>query len=546
MRKSHPGMKNHLLITALGVTAFLTSTAAAKNRKADTPAPRQGERPNILFFLVDDMGWQDTSEPFWKDITPLNRTYSTPNMEKMAACAVKFTAAYAAAVSSPSRVSLMTGMNPAAHRVTNWTLRKDQGSDPESPLVEWPAWSVNGISATPGVERTTYVTPLPELLRGAGYRTIIVGKAHFGAVGTPAADPLTLGFDANVAGHAAGGLASYLGENDFGNVPGAAEQPLFALPDLEEYWGQDIFATEALTIEAKKQIDTALAMDKPFFLYMSHYAVHVPLDRDMRFYPKYAARGMDPKEAAYAALVEGMDKSLGDLRDYLKEKGIERNTVVVFLSDNGGLSAWARGGKPGSQNWPLRSGKGAPMEGGIRVPMMVEWPQVADSNVHCTVPVAIQDLMPTMLEIAQAGKVGTVQRIDGQSIVPLLRGDAAMKRRRPLVWHFPNMWDATGDGIAPYSAIRAGDWKLIYYYDTGRTMLFNLREDIFEKIDHGANPRQEKRREWMAKRLTAELRRMDAQVPRLKATGKWCRWPDGSPYRTPRRERLGKGDGFHF
>lgn len=539
-------MKNLYFLTCLGAAAALAPVAGAVNPKNTQPQPRQGERPNILFFLVDDMGWQDTSEPFWRDTTPLNRTYRTPNMEAMAKNAVKFTNAYAASISSPSRVSLMTGMNPAAHRVTNWTLRKDQGPDPESPVLGWPEWSVNGICAKPGEKGTTYVTPLPELLRGAGYRTIIVGKAHFGAIGTPAADPVTLGFDANVAGHAAGGLASYLGENNFGNVPGAPEQSPFAVPGLEQYWGEDVFATEALTVEAKKQIDTALAMDKPFFLYMSHYAVHVPLDRDMRFYQKYIDAGLDPKEAAYAALVEGMDKSLGDLRGYLREKGIDKNTIVVFMSDNGGLSAWARGGKPGTQNWPLRSGKGSAMEGGIRVPMMVEWAGVADGGVNCAVPVVIQDWFPTLLEAAGAGKVHTVQRVDGQSVMPLIRGAAAMKRQRPLVWHFPNMWDATGDGIGPYSAIRQGDWKLVYYYDTDRTMLFNLREDIFEKIDHGANPRQAKRRERMAKRLTRELQRMDAQVPWYKVRSRWCRWPDGSPFREPHADKKDKPDGIHF
>lgn len=539
-------MKNHLFLTLLGAGAAIAQPATAKNTRTETPAPKQGERPNILLFLVDDMGWQDTSEPFWKDTTPLNRTYRTPNMERMARSAVKFTDAYAASVSSPTRVSLMTGMNPAAHRVTNWTLHKDRGSDPESPLLRWPDWSVNGISATPGVEGTTYVTPLPELLRGAGYRTIIVGKAHFGAIGTPAADPLTLGFDVNVAGHAAGGLASYLGEDNFGNVPGAAEQSPFAVPGLEQYWGKDIFATEALTIEAQRQIDTALMMDKPFFLYMSHYAVHVPLDRDMRFYQKYIDAGLDSREAAYAALVEGMDKSLGDLRDYLKEKGVDRNTIVIFLSDNGGLSVWGRGGKPGTQNWPLRSGKGSAMEGGIRVPMMVEWPGVADGGLRSRVPVVVQDLMPTMLEMADAGKVRTVQRVDGQSITPLLKGALSMTRSGPLVWHFPNMWDAEGDGIGPYSAIRMGNWKLIYYYDTGRTMLFNLQEDIFEKIDHGTNPVQQKRREKLARRLTRELRRMDAQVPWNRELGRWNRWPDGSPYREPYADRVNKPDGVHF
>lgn len=540
-------MKNHIFLMFLGAAVLAggaSATALAKGR-GKTP-PRQGERPNILLFLVDDLGWQDTSEPFWRDTTPQNRTFRTPNMERMARSGVKFTSAYAAALSSPSRVSLLTGMSPAAHRVTNWTLHKDRGPDPESEVLEWPRWSVNGLSAQPGVPGTTYATPLPALLREAGYRTILVGKAHFGAMGTPGEDPRTLGFEVNVAGHAAGAPASYLGERNFGNVPGAAEQAPNAIPGLEAYWGEDIFATEALTLEAKKQIDSSLLQDRPFFLYMSHYAVHVPFDRDNRFYQAYIERGLDPTEAAYAALVEGMDKSLGDLRVYLQEKGIAQNTIVIFLSDNGGLAAWGRSGKPGLQNRPLRSGKGSPMEGGIRVPMLVEWPAVADSNVHCTVPVIIQDLFPTILEMASVGWVRTVQEVEGQSLVPLLQGNATLKRKRPLVWHFPNMWDAEGDGIGPYSAIRQGDWKLIYYYDTRRTMLFNLQEDIFEIVDHGTNPRVWKRREIMARRLTRELKRVDAQVPRVRTTGRWCRWPDGSAYREPTPKEGRSGDGIHY
>ena len=191
-------------------------------------------------------------------------------MERMARCGVKFTSAYAAALSSPSRVSLLTGMSSAAHRVTNWTLHKDRGPDPESEVLEWPRWSVNGLSAQPGVPGTTYATTLPALLREAGYRTILVGKAHFGAMGTPGEDPRTLGFEVNVAGHAAGAPASYLGERNFGNVPGAETQNPNAIPGLEQYWEEDIFATEALTLEAKKQIDSSLLQDRPFFLYMSH------------------------------------------------------------------------------------------------------------------------------------------------------------------------------------------------------------------------------------------------------------------------------------
>lgn len=524
---------------AAGAATVFLLPAGAGTRRSGAPLPKQGERPNILFFLVDDMGWQDTSEPFWRDTTPQNRTFRTPAMEAMADSAVKFTQAYASSISSPSRVSLLTGMSPAVHRVTNWTLRRDEGPDPESPTLEWPRWSVNGIAAEPKIPGTTYVTPLPELLHRAGYRTILVGKAHFGAIGTPGADPLRLGFEVNVAGHAGGGIASYLGEDNFGNRPGAGVQSPFAVPDLEAYWGEDIFATEALTIEAKKQIDTALMLDRPFFLYMSHYAVHVPFDRDRRFFQHYLDRGLDSTEAAYAALIEGMDKSLGDLRAYLRERGVADHTIVVFLSDNGGLSVGARGGKPEGANWPLRSGKGSPMEGGVRVPMMVEWPGVAEAGTNCSMPVAIQDWFPTLLEMAEAPDKRTVQRVEGQSLVPLLRREGMWSRRRPLVWHFPNMWDAEGDGIGPYSAIRMGDWKLIYYYDTRRTMLFNLDEDIFEKIDHGTNPVQAKRRERMAHRLTRELRRVGAQVPRIKSSGEWCCCPDGSAYREAEANKRG-------
>ena len=321
------GLAAALAVQPVGAAERLARAAADTLSGAE-----QEERPNILLFLVDDMGWQDTSEPFWKDTTPLNRIYRTPNMERMARQGVKFTEMYASPVSSPSRVSLLTGMTPAAHRVTNWTLYRDRGPDPESPLVEWPAWNVNGIAAQPGVPRTTHVTPLPELLRGAGYRTILVGKAHFGAIGTPAADPCTLGFEVNVAGHAGGGVASYLGEKNFGNRPGADSQPPQAVPGLESYWGEDIFLTEALTREAERQIDTALMLGRPFFLYMSHYAVHVPFDRDARYYQKYVDRGMEPTEAAYAALIEGMDRSLGDLRDYLRERGVERNTICLLYT----------------------------------------------------------------------------------------------------------------------------------------------------------------------------------------------------------------------
>lgn len=532
-------MKNNIFVTFAGAVSLLSAGATERTDGAESLSADSVTRPNILLFLVDDMGWQDTSEPFWQDTTVKNRLYHTPNMERLCDVGMKFTAAYTSPVSSPSRVSLMTGMTPAAHRVTNWTLRKNQGPDPKSDVLEWPAWHVNGIAAEPGYENTTYVTPLPQILRDNGYHTIHVGKAHFGAIGTPGADPRTLGFDVNVAGHAAGGLASYFGERNFGNVVGAAEQSPFAVPGLEKYWGQDIFVTEALTLEAKKQIDSALTLDKPFFLYMSHYAVHVPLNCDARYYQKYKNMGMDDDQAAYCALIEGMDKSLGDLMDHLKTRRVDKNTIIIFLSDNGGLSIYPRGGAPATQNFPLRSGKGAPTEGGVRVPMIVSQPGVTDNGSNCATPVAVHDLMPTVLEMAKVGTYKSVQRVEGVSIMPLIKGYLPTRSYavRPIISHFPNQWDATGDCIGAFSSIRKGDWKLIYYYATGKTMLFNIHDDIFEIIDHGASSSKAELRKRLAKQLTYELKRAKAQVSKLRATGNWCSYPDGSKYKVPREDR---------
>lgn len=270
--------------------------------------------PNIVFFLVDDMGWQETSVPFHTETTELNRRYRTPNMERLAAQGVKFTQAYASAVCSPTRVSALTGMNVARHGVTNWTLRKNASPDRPHKTLQPPVWNVNGICADAGTERTQQVTPLPELLRTVGYRTIHVGKAHFGAKDTPGENPLNLGFDVNIAGHAAGGPGSYWGERNF-SAAWRTKPPavIWDVPGLEAYHGRDVYLTEALTLEAIKAVERAVSNREPFYLYMSHYAVHAPWERDDRFYQKYLEEGLKPFEATLASMIEGMDKSLGDV-----------------------------------------------------------------------------------------------------------------------------------------------------------------------------------------------------------------------------------------
>ena len=501
----------------------LVSIAAAALLSGNVAAQ---QKPNIILFLVDDMGWQDTSLPFWKDTTELNHIYETPNMERLAKKGVRFTNAYACPISSPSRVSLFTGANAAQHKVTNWTLKKDTPTDRKNETLDFEAWNYNGLCPEPGLEHSFYAKCLPQLLREKGYTTMMVGKAHFGSIDTPAANPLTIGFDYNIAGHAAGGLASYLGEENYGHTKDGKPTSLMSIPGLEKYWGTETFATEALTLEAIKALDKAKKYNQPFYLYMSHYAIHIPLNKDMRFYEKYKKKGMTDHEAAYATLIEGMDKSLGDLMDWLEKNGEADNTIILFMSDNGGLastSEW-RDGPLYTQNYPLLSGKGSLCEGGIREPMIVSWPGVAQPNTRCDKYLLIEDFYPTILEMAGIKKYKTVQPIDGISFMPLLKQTRNPSKGRSLFWNMPNNWGNDGPGINFNCAVRKGDWKLIYYYGTGKKELFNIPDDIGESNDLSAqHPDIVKR---LSKELGTYLRKVDAQRPIVKATGKPCLWPD--------------------
>ena len=443
-------------VASLTVVALLSGNAMAQRK------------PNIILFLVDDMGWQDTSLPFWKDTTDLNRIYETPNMERLAERGVMFTHAYACSISSPSRVSLFTGANAAQHKVTNWTLKKDTPTDRKDAVLEFEAWNYNGLCPEAGLEHSFYAKCLPQLLRENGYATMMVGKAHFGSMGTPAANPLTIGFDYNIAGHAAGAMGSYLG-----------------------------------------------------FLYMSHYAVHAPFGTDRRFYQKYADKGLSHKEAQYAALLEGMDKSLGDLMDYVDEKGIADNTVIIFMSDNGGYTIGRH-----DKNYPLSEGKGSLKEGGIREPMIVCYPHVAKPSTINDTPVIIEDFFPTLLEIAGVCDYRTPQHIDGISFLKQIKGHAGDKERA-LFFHYPNNWGERRQTIgAPQSAVVAGDWKLIHYYESGSACLYNLENDISENDDLSA--RYPDKAKELAKVLSDYLKSQHATMPILKLTGRTVPYPDGS------------------
>ncbi len=504
-------------------TLIATSAVVAASLHAQETA---GTRPNIILFMVDDMGWQDTSLPFGTEKTPLNERYHTPNMERLASQGMMFTQAYACSVSSPTRVSLMTGMNAARHRVTNWTLKKNTSTDRESTQLQFPEWNVNGICQVPGIPHTYEVTSLAQLLKNSGYHTIHCGKAHWGAMDTPGENPLHFGFEVNIAGHAGGGLTSYLGEENYGNRTDGRPSPPQAVPGLDKYWGTETFVTEALTLEALKALDKAKNIGQPFYLYMAHYAIHIPIDKDSRFYQKYIDAGLSEKEAAYATLIEGMDKSLGDLMSWLEQNGLDENSIIIFMSDNGGFSTdtrW-RDAPLHTQNAPLNSGKGSAYEGGIREPMIVKWPGKVKAGTRCNDYVIIEDFFPTLLDMAQVKNRKTLQPVDGVSFVPLLEGKSTGNKTRNLYWNYPNLWGNEGPGIGSTCTIRSGDWKLIYYYETGKKELFNITNDLGETTDLSTQ------HAGMVKKLSRDLgkhlRKVKAQRPSFKATGKACPWPD--------------------
>lgn len=439
------------------------------------------ERPNIVVFLVDDMGLMDTSVPFVTDKEgnparqPLNDWYHTPNMERLAGQGVRFSTFYAQSVSSPSRTSIMTGQNAARHHTTNWINAESNNRTPYGPS----GWNWKGLTG----EDLIY----PRVLQQAGYRTIHVGKAHFGCQGSEGENPVNLGFDVNIAGSSIGHPGSYHGENGYGWIKG---QRVRAVPDLEQYHGQPVFLSDALTLEAGKEIAKAVRENKPFYLNLAHYAVHSPFETDERFIGRYT--GKDRHAQAFATLIEGMDKSLGDLMDKLDELGVAENTLIVFLGDNGGDAPLGGPADYGSSA-PLKGKKGSEYEGGVRVPFIVSWARpnpdnkfqqaypVAHNAVQCQMG-TVMDIYPTVLSAAGV-EVPEGYVLDGADLKKLLAGKADKAHRKDFLMHFPH--EHRGSYFTTY---RQGDWKLIYYYNPEHPeapyyKLFNLADDPYETND---------------------------------------------------------------
>jgi arylsulfatase A-like enzyme len=448
-------------------------------------------QPNIVIMLVDDMGVMDTSVPFLTDADgkpkryPLNDYYRTPNMERLAARGIRFNNFCAMSVCSPTRISIMTGQNAARHRTTNWINPDNDNAGPQGPAE----WNWKGL-------KKGDVT-LPALLQANGYRTIHVGKGHFAPREFEAANPQIIGFDINVAGASIGAPGSYYGTKNFGgmtNNPKAKKKPGSAVPGLEKYHGQDIFLTESLTLEAKAHVGDAVKERKPFFLYFAQYAVHGPFNSDPRFADHYKDSGKPAPAQAFATLVEGMDKSLGDVLDHLDALGVADNTLILFLGDNGSDAPLGHEHAVACAA-PLRGKKGSHYEGGMRVPFIAAWAKPNSENAHQKrLPItagviqsqqaAVYDMFPTLLGIAGIDSP-TQHIVDGKKLDTLLTAKPDSSRSETFLMHYPHSPHRTNY----FTTFRDGEWKVIYHYfptevsGSSHYQLFNLKADPFEQTD---------------------------------------------------------------
>ncbi|MCK0157000.1 sulfatase [Cellulophaga sp. F20128] len=467
--------------------------------------------PNIIIFLIDDMGLMDTSVPFLTDSNgisvkhPLNDYYKTPNMKLLAEQGVRFTNFYAHSVCSPSRTSILTGQNSARHRVTNWIKSEDNNRTQFGPEN----WNWKGL--------TKASVTLPRILQHAGYKTIHIGKAHFGPFNSEGEDPRSLGFDVNIAGSSIGQPGSYLGTEEFGHLGGNKSR---AVPDLDKYHGKDIFLTEALTLEANIAISQAKEEGKPFFLNMSHYAVHAPFYSDPRFQKNYSNSGKSKKAQAYATLIEGIDKSLGDILQHVKDIGLGENTLILFLGDNGSDAPLPIENDYSSSS-PLKGKKGNHWEGGMRIPFIASWVTPNENKpIQEKLPIAsntiqqqmgsILDIFPTLLQITNS-KWPKSHKIDGFSLKDQLNAKQNNRRNELFLNHFPHSHRSNY-----FTSLVKSNWKIIYHYQIEgqpRYELFNLKEDPFESNNLASkNPKQLK---IMMKILSLELKRKKALYPEI-------------------------------
>lgn len=414
-------------------------------------------RPNFVVILADDLGWADLG-CYGADL------HETPHIDRLAKEGIRFTDAYAMPVCSPTRAALLTGRHAARVRITVWS---------EGSLN--PPRNRKLLEAASQHDLPHSETTLAGHLQREGYLTALVGKWHLGDANH---FPETHGFDVNIGGTHWGAPQTYWwpysGTGKFG--------PEFRYVPHLEFGSSGEYLTDRLTDEAIKVIDQA--GDQSFFLYLAHHAPHTPIEAkedDTRHFQSKLKPGMHHQNPVYAAMVKSLDHSVGRVLAHLKKRNLEENTVIVFLSDNGGFIGIDRkSGQtiPVTDNAPLRSGKGSCYEGGIRVPLIVRWPGVTTGGTVCATPVIVMDLFHTLL--AAAGLKAPLDLVsDGLDLKPLLQQPTADLERDALFFHYPHYYQTT----TPVSAVRAGKWKLLEYLEDERVELYNLEDDLGEQND---------------------------------------------------------------
>jgi arylsulfatase A-like enzyme len=477
-----------------GLSFAGTGTLACRG---SAPSPGARPLPNFVFVLIDDLGWTDLASygsPF----------YLTPNLDRLADSGMRFTHAYAASpVCSPTRASLMTGKHPARLDITDWIGGSQRG---ELLPAEYQHFLPPG-EVTMG-----------EALKEAGYSTGYFGKWH---LGDDPYLPQSQGFDLNVGGTGAGHPASYF----YPYKAPEGRDPYWDVPHLAD-GTEGEYLTDRLTSEALAFMNSH--REGPFLVYLAHYAVHTPIQSKPEIEARFAARRDSLPEAsgppwqeehgrartrlvqdhaAYAGMVASVDESVGRIVDHLEELRIADNTVVILMSDNGGLSTVAGDRTGPTSNTPLRAGKGWLYEGGIRTPMIISWPGKVRGGTTSSVPVMSTDFLPTMLEMAGLPPRPRTHQ-DGVSLVPLLT-ETGRIGRDALFWHFPHYH---GSGNRPSGAIRMGPWKLVEWFEDGAVELYDLAVDPGEERDL-ASSEPDRVREMLT-RLRAWRREVGANMPR--------------------------------
>jgi arylsulfatase A-like enzyme len=453
---------NHSPLATRFAAAILLLVICASAAAAERP-------PNVIVILIDDMGWTDLG-------CYGSLFYETPHIDRLAASGMRLTNGYSACtVCSPTRAAVLTGKYPARLHITDWIA----GHNRPFAKLKPPDWTQH----LPHEETT-----IAEIFKAAGYATAHIGKWH---LGNEEFWPTTQGFDRNIGGNHRGQPPSHF-------FP--FERDGIKLPGLN-FGSRQEYLTDRLSDEATQFI--TVNKNKPFLLYLPHYTVHTPLQAKPELIEKYEAKAAPDapqKNATYAAMIESLDDGIGRVLTRLETLKILEETIIVFTSDNGGLLS-------STTNLGLRAGKGSAYEGGVRVPLIVSYPPRIKAGTTSDLPAMSIDLLPTLVDLCGLPQEESWPKWDGISIAPALTQSRPVDRDA-LYWHYPHYHPG---GATPYSAVRAGDWRLIEWFEDGRVELYNLKDDPAEESDL-AGERPDKRDELLAM-LRTWRKEVGAQLP---------------------------------